>query len=107
MVQGLMGLVDNPLAQPLLKLVLPRLGPLLHDPALKVRLALADLLLTVMYANLTTHFLEHCLRDEAQRWGGVWRTPRPMSLALEVQSGCSQDPGPNSKETHPQSCVSR
>ena len=48
MVQGLTGLVDNPLAQPLLKLVLPRLGALLHDPALKVRLALADLLLTVM-----------------------------------------------------------
>lgn len=56
-VQGLMGLVDNPLAQPLLKLILPRLGPLLHDPALKVRLALADLLLTVMYANPTTPFL--------------------------------------------------
>lgn len=47
-VQGLTGLVDNPLAQPLLKLVLPRLGALLHDFALKVRLALADLLLTVM-----------------------------------------------------------
>lgn len=48
MVQGLTGLVENPLAQPLLRLVLPRLGPLLHDAALKVRLAVADLLLTVM-----------------------------------------------------------
>lgn len=47
-VQGLTGLVDNPLAQPLLKAVLPKLGPLLHDTALKVRVALADLLLTVM-----------------------------------------------------------
>lgn len=47
--QGLTGLVDNPLAQPLLKVVLPKLGPLLHDTALKVRVALADLLLTVMY----------------------------------------------------------
>ncbi len=47
-VQGLTGLVDNPLAQPLLKVVLPKLGPLLHDKALKVRVALADLLLTVM-----------------------------------------------------------
>ena len=48
-VQGLTGLVDNPLAQPLLKVVLPKLGPLLHDTTLKVRVALADLLLTVMY----------------------------------------------------------
>ena len=47
-VQGLTGLVENPLAQPLLRLVLPRLGPLLRDAALKVRLAVADLLLTVM-----------------------------------------------------------
>ena len=47
-VQGLTGLVDNPLAQPLLKLVLPKLGPLLHDKALKVRTAVADLLLAVM-----------------------------------------------------------
>lgn len=47
-IQGLTGLVDNPLAQPLLKLILPRLGPMLHDPALKVRVAMADLLLTVM-----------------------------------------------------------
>lgn len=47
-VQGLIGLVDNPLAQPLLKLVLPRLGALLHDSALKVRVATADLLLVVM-----------------------------------------------------------
>ena len=49
-VQGLTGLIDNPLAQPLLKVVLPKLGPLLHDRALKVRVGLADLLLTVMYA---------------------------------------------------------
>ena len=48
MVQGLTGLVGNALAQPLLKLVLPKLGPLLHDSALKVRTALADLLLAVM-----------------------------------------------------------
>ena len=47
-VQGLTGLVDNPLAQPLLTLVLPKLGPLLHDKALKVRTALADLLLAIM-----------------------------------------------------------
>ena len=47
-VQGLGGLVDNPLAQPLLKMVLPKLGPLLHDKALKVRTAVADLLLAVM-----------------------------------------------------------
>lgn len=47
-VQGLTGLVDNPLAQPLLKMVLPKLGPLLHDKALKVRTAVADLLLAVM-----------------------------------------------------------
>ena len=46
--QGLTGLVDNPLAQPLLKVMLPKLGSLLHDTALKVRVALADLLLTVM-----------------------------------------------------------
>ena len=47
-VQGLGGLVDNPLAQPLLKMVLPKLGPMLHDKALKVRTAVADLLLAVM-----------------------------------------------------------
>ena len=47
-VQGLTGLVGNALAQPLLKLVLPKLGALLHDSALKVRIALADLLLAVM-----------------------------------------------------------
>lgn len=47
-VQGVTGLVDNPLAQPLLKVVLPKLGPLLHDKAVKVRTAVADLLLTVM-----------------------------------------------------------
>lgn len=47
-VQGLGGLVDNPLAQALLKMVLPKLGPLLHDKALKVRTAVADLLLAIM-----------------------------------------------------------
>ena len=47
-VQGVTGLVDNPLAQPLLKVVLPKLGPLLYDKAVKVRTAVADLLLTVM-----------------------------------------------------------
>ena len=47
-VQGLTGLVGNALAQPLLKLVLPKLGALLHDSALKVRMAVADLLRAVM-----------------------------------------------------------
>ncbi|DBA71994.1 TPA: hypothetical protein ACH3X2_010737 [Trebouxia sp. C0005] len=56
-VQGLTGLVDNPLAQPLLKVVLPKLGPLLHDAALKVRVALADLLLTVMRVR-ELHFVD-------------------------------------------------
>ncbi|KAL3138948.1 hypothetical protein ABBQ32_005760 [Trebouxia sp. C0010 RCD-2024] len=56
-VQGLTGLVDNPLAQPLLKMVLPKLGPLLHDKALKVRTAVADLLLAVMRVR-ELHFVD-------------------------------------------------
>ncbi|KAL0037621.1 hypothetical protein WJX77_005190 [Trebouxia sp. C0004] len=56
-VQGLTGLVDNPLAQPLLRVVLPKLGPLLHDTALKLRVAVADLLLTVMRVR-ELHFVD-------------------------------------------------
>ena len=43
-------LAENPLAQPLMKVVLPSLRPLIYDPALAVRTAMADLLLTIGYA---------------------------------------------------------
>jgi hypothetical protein len=46
-VLGIGVLVDNPLAQPLLKVMLPSLGPLMWDPSLAVRTAMADLLLSV------------------------------------------------------------
>lgn len=45
--EGLRLLVDNVHAQPVLKRALPGLAPLVHDPAPAVRVALADLLLTV------------------------------------------------------------
>ena len=43
-------LTKNPLAQPLMKVVLATLKPLIWDPALAVRTAMADLLLTIGYA---------------------------------------------------------
>ena len=46
---GLARLAENPLAQPLMKIVLPMLRPLMWDPALAVRKAMADLLLTIGY----------------------------------------------------------
>lgn len=46
-VQGISTLVDNPLAQPLLKVVLPKLAPQLQDPSPKVRAAFVDLLLAI------------------------------------------------------------
>lgn len=46
-VDGLALLVENALAQPLLKTVLPRLAPLLADMSPRVRSAVADLLLAV------------------------------------------------------------
>eukprot|EP00232_Nephroselmis_pyriformis_P015184 CAMPEP_0182884986 /NCGR_PEP_ID=MMETSP0034_2-20130328/19337_1 /TAXON_ID=156128 /ORGANISM="Nephroselmis pyriformis, Strain CCMP717" /LENGTH=877 /DNA_ID=CAMNT_0025018231 /DNA_START=21 /DNA_END=2651 /DNA_ORIENTATION=+ len=46
-VSGISALVDLPLAQPALKACLPRMGGLLSDSAPKVRVAMADLLLTV------------------------------------------------------------
>lgn len=44
---GLARLAENPLAQPLMNIVLPSLRPLMWDPALAVRISMADLLLTV------------------------------------------------------------
>lgn len=44
---GLATMVDNPLAQPLLKLLLPKLEPMLYDASAKVRMAFADLLLSL------------------------------------------------------------
>lgn len=46
-VAGLAKLVHNPLAQPVLKAVLPRLKGLLFDVTQRVRLALVDLLIEV------------------------------------------------------------
>ena len=46
--EGLASLVQNPLTQPLLKLMLPKLRPLVWDSAQRVRVAVADLLLAVM-----------------------------------------------------------
>ncbi|GAB4819198.1 hypothetical protein N2152v2_006244 [Parachlorella kessleri] len=45
--EGLATLVDNSLAHPLLKMVLPQLEPLLFDSATRVRTAMADLLLAL------------------------------------------------------------
>lgn len=42
--EGLAALVDNMHAQPVLCKALPQLGPLVHDPSPRVRLALAELL---------------------------------------------------------------
>lgn len=46
-VAGFATLVDNPLAQPLLKVMLPMLKSLIWDSALAVRVTMADLLLAV------------------------------------------------------------
>ncbi len=51
MAKGLSTLVDNALAHPLLKVVLPQLEPLLFDSATKVRTAMADLLLSLRYGG--------------------------------------------------------
>ena len=48
---GLARLAENPLAQPLMKIALPLLRPLMWDPALAVRKAVADLLLTIGYVG--------------------------------------------------------
>ncbi len=50
MAGGLATLVENALAHPLLKVVLPQVEPLLFDSATKVRTAMADLLLSLRYA---------------------------------------------------------
>ncbi len=50
MPEGLATLVDNSLAHPLLKMVLPQLEPLLFDSATRVRTAMADLLLALRWA---------------------------------------------------------
>ncbi len=42
--QGALKLLDNPLAQPILKATLPNLGQLAFDPSLKVRTTLLDIL---------------------------------------------------------------
>ena len=47
-VEGLASLVQNPLTQPVLKVMLPKLRPLVWDSAQRVRVAVADLLLAVM-----------------------------------------------------------
>ena len=49
--EGLGYLVDNPLAQPILKAILPQLGPLLFDVALTVRTSIMDLLLQLRYPS--------------------------------------------------------
>ena len=41
---GLAELIANPLSHPLLKLMLPQIKSLLHDSALRVRVAMATLL---------------------------------------------------------------
>ena len=63
--EGLARLVDNPMAQPVLKAALPRLAPLIGDSAARVRCALADVLLAVKSVR-SMHFydivpLEHLL----------------------------------------------
>ena len=45
MAEGLAALVENPLAAPLLRVVLPRCEALLYDSSARVRAAMADLLL--------------------------------------------------------------
>jgi len=45
--EGLVDLLDNPLAHPLLKLLLPKLEPMLYDASAKVRCAFANLLLSL------------------------------------------------------------
>lgn len=49
-VTGLAVLAQNPLTQPLMKVMLPTLRPLMWDSALAVRIALADMLLAIGYA---------------------------------------------------------
>ena len=48
--RGLVLLVPNPLAHPLLARLLPQMAPLAHDSALAVRTAMADLLLAIKCA---------------------------------------------------------
>lgn len=48
-VTGLAVLAQNPLTQPLMKVMLPTLRPLMWDSALAVRIALADMLLAIGY----------------------------------------------------------
>ena len=46
-VSGLSALAQNPLTHPLMKKMLPTLRPLIWDPAVAVRVALADMLLDI------------------------------------------------------------
>eukprot|EP01018_Ginkgo_biloba_P001403 Gb_28704 [translate_table: standard] len=46
-VDGMIYLIDNPQSHELLKVLLPRLAPMLDDPVLSVRTVFADLLLTL------------------------------------------------------------
>lgn len=46
-VSGLAALAQNPLTHPLMKKMLPTLRPLIWDPAVTVRVALADMLLAI------------------------------------------------------------
>ena len=47
MLRGLAGLVENPIAQSMVKVMLPGLGRVLWDPSLQVRLAFGDLLIAI------------------------------------------------------------
>lgn len=88
--EGLATLVDNPLARPLLKVVLPQLKPLLCDAATKVRIAMADLLLGLRCAG--GHGFkqgdEGCVQANAGR-GGAWELAQCCLWLLNYNRRCT------------------
>jgi hypothetical protein len=89
--QGVSRLVENPLAHPVLHAMLPQLAPLVFDPALKARVAMADLLLVVRSAprkprRRGSGALTLCaMREEEDHWP-------PFASRCCRSRGCSQAP---------------
>ncbi len=73
--RSLAGLVPNPLAHPLLGRLLPGLAPLLADAAAAVRIAVADLLLVVKCASLSSLEVQNPKQPAWLRCPTIMRLP--------------------------------
>ena len=83
-------LAKNPLAQPLMKVVLPTLKPLIWDPALAVRTAMADLLLTIGYAPIPATASTYKI-PAALTFGAFSDTLSPVQAVSAATRACVQD----------------